>query len=122
MALYGIKTKPSKASQPSLIHEINPLFVTSVNNEFLIEYTPLCFKQYNVDLATEPVKLGVSLFKRTLEFRLEEGGGGGLPRNRLMGMCRWMRLHFYDWIDYNGRFNRVTRMGSHIFDLDFGDK
>ena len=39
-----------------------------------------------------------------------------------MGMCRWMRLHFYDWIDYNGRFNRVTRMGSHIFDLDLGDK
>ena len=32
-------------------------------------------------------------------------------------MCRWMGSHFYDWIDYNrGRiFNRVTRMGSHIF-------
>ena len=21
---------------------------------------------------------------------------------RLMGMCRWMGLHFHDWIDYNG--------------------
>ena len=19
-----------------------------------------------------------------------------------MGMCRWMKSHFYDWIDYNG--------------------
>ena len=24
---------------------------------------------------------------------------GGLE---LMGMCRWMGLQFYDWIDYNG--------------------
>ena len=24
---------------------------------------------------------------------------GGLE---LMGMCRWMGLHFYDWIDHNG--------------------
>ena len=24
---------------------------------------------------------------------------GGLE---LMGTCRWMGLHFYDWIDYNG--------------------
>ena len=33
------------------------------------------------------------------------GGGGGvgvLPYKRLMGMCRWMGSHFYDWIDYNG--------------------
>ena len=31
------------------------------------------------------------------------GGGGGIcPSNRLMGMCRWMGLHFHDWIDYNG--------------------
>ena len=29
-------------------------------------------------------------------------GGGALPSNRLMGMCRWMRSHFHDWIDYNG--------------------
>ena len=31
-----------------------------------------------------------------------EGGGGLLPYKGLMGMCRWMGLHFYDWIDYNG--------------------
>ena len=31
-----------------------------------------------------------------------EGGGGALPYKRLMGMCRWMGLHFHDWIDYNG--------------------
>ena len=30
------------------------------------------------------------------------GGGGGLPSNRLTGMCRWMGSHFHDWIDYNG--------------------
>ena len=35
-------------------------------------------------------------------------------------MCRCMGSHFHDWIDYSGVifshiFNRVTRMGSHIF-------
>ena len=30
------------------------------------------------------------------------GGGGLLPYNRLMGMCRWIGLHFNDWIDYHG--------------------
>ena len=99
MAFYGIKAKPSKASQPSLIHEINLLFVTSVNNEFLIEYTPLCFKQYNVDLATEPVKLGVSLFKRTLEFRLE-GGGGGTYKEKANGDVPLDEVAFLrlDWL------------------------
>ena len=44
------------------------------------------------------------------------GGEGVLPSNRLLGMCRWIRSHFYDWIDYNGvAFSIVTRMGSHIF-------
>ena len=28
-------------------------------------------------------------------------GGGVLPYKRLIGMCRWMRSHFHDWIDYN---------------------
>ena len=47
------------------------------------------------------------------------GGGGALPRNGLMGMCRWMWSHFHDWTDYNGvafssTFYRVTRMGSHF--------
>ena len=30
------------------------------------------------------------------------GGGGVLPFKRLLGMCRWMGLHFHDWTDYNG--------------------
>ena len=30
------------------------------------------------------------------------GGGGVLPYNRLMGMCRKMGSHFNDCIDYNG--------------------
>ena len=25
-----------------------------------------------------------------------------LPYKRLIGMCRWMGLHFHDWSDYNG--------------------
>ena len=29
-------------------------------------------------------------------------GGGVLPINGLMGMCRWMGSYFHDWIDYNG--------------------
>ena len=34
---------------------------------------------------------------------LSPGGGGGvLPYKRLLGMCRWMGSHFYDWTDYNG--------------------
>ena len=30
------------------------------------------------------------------------GAGRVLPYKGLMGMCRWMGLHFHDWIDYNG--------------------
>ena len=30
------------------------------------------------------------------------GGGGVLPTNRLMGMCRWVGSHIHNWIDYNG--------------------
>ena len=46
-------------------------------------------------------------------------GGGALPINGLMGMCRWMGSHFHDRTDYNGVafssiFYRVTRMGSHF--------
>ena len=29
-------------------------------------------------------------------------GGGALPSNRVMGMCRWIGSHFHDWIDCNG--------------------
>ena len=47
------------------------------------------------------------------------GGGGALPINGLMGMCRWMGSHFHNVTDYNGVtfssiFYRVTRMGSHF--------
>ena len=28
--------------------------------------------------------------------------GGVLPSKRLLGMCRWMGLHFHNWTDYNG--------------------
>ena len=30
------------------------------------------------------------------------GGGGVLPKSRLMGMCLWLGSHFNDWIDYYG--------------------
>ena len=47
-------------------------------------------------------------------------GGGALPSNGLLGMCRWMGSHFHNLTDYNGVtfssiFNRVTGMGSHFF-------
>ena len=43
-------------------------------------------------------------------------GGGALPSNGLLGMCRWMGSHFHDSTDNKGVafssiFNRVTRMG-----------
>ena len=46
-------------------------------------------------------------------------GGGVLPSKRLVGMCRWMGSHLYNWTDYNGApfFGRVTKMGSHIFGI-----
>ena len=30
------------------------------------------------------------------------GGGGYFLHNRIIGMCRWMTLHFHDLIDYHG--------------------
>ena len=49
------------------------------------------------------------------------GGGGVLPYERLMEMCRWMRSHVHDWIDYNEvrGFSKVTKMGSHIFGISW---
>ena len=44
----------------------------------------------------------ISLFYKTLLCSPGGGGGGALPSNRLMGMCRWMGSHFHDCIDYNG--------------------
>ena len=54
------------------------------------------------------------------DIQIPGGGGGTLPSNGLLGMCRWMGSHFHDSTDYNGVafssiFNRVTRMGSHFF-------
>ena len=43
-------------------------------------------------------------------------GGGGLPYKTLMGMCRWMRSHLHDLIDYNGVvFSIELLVGSQIF-------
>ena len=44
------------------------------------------------------------VFGRLLFHRVGPRGrrGGILPYKRLMGMCRWMRSHFHDWIDYDG--------------------
>ena len=40
---------------------------------------------------------------RSASYSRVGGGGGALPSNRLMGMCRWMgSRHFHDWIDYDG--------------------
>ena len=37
--------------------------------------------------------------------------------NGLLEMCRWMESYFHDSTDYNfpSIFNRVTRMGPHVF-------
>ena len=55
-----------------------------------------------------------------LKLHFKKAGGGELPSNGLLGMCRWMGWHFHDSTDHNGVafssiFNRVTRMGSHFF-------
>ena len=44
-----------------------------------------------------------------------------IPRDKRT-MCRWIGPHFHDCIDFNGVafsaiFNRVTRMGLHIFEI-----
>ena len=46
------------------------------------------------------------------------GGGGLLPSNRLVGICRWMGSLFHGWIGYYGvAFIRLTRMEPHIFGI-----
>ena len=64
----------------------------------------------------------------TVNFRLHHlrlgggGRGGVLPYKRLMGMCRWMGLHFHDWSDYNGvAFSIELLEWGHIFS-DFWGK
>ena len=39
---------------------------------------------------------------KLVEGAISARGRGGLPRSRVMGMCRWMGSHFHDWIDYYG--------------------
>ena len=36
-----------------------------------------------------------------LQVKVSGGGAGVIPHKRLMGMCRWMGLHFLNWSDYN---------------------
>ena len=49
-------------------------------------------------------------------------GGRALPYKRLMGMCRWMGLHFHDWIDYSGvAFSKELLEWGRTFS-DFGGK
>ena len=42
-----------------------------------------------------------------VQLQVKVSGGGVLPHKRLMGMCRWMGLHFlnWPWSDYNGVAN-----------------
>ena len=49
-------------------------------------------------------------------------GGGALPSNRLIGICRWMGWHFCDWIDYKGVVFSIELLewGAHC--QDFGGK
>ena len=59
---------------------------------------------------------------RLHHLRLGGGRGGVLPYKRLMGMCRWMGLHFHDWSDYNGvAFSIELLEWGHKFS-DFGGK
>ena len=50
------------------------------------------------------------------------GGGGLLPYKRLIGMCRWMGSHFYDWSGYNGVAFSTVLLGWGRKFLDFGGK
>ena len=45
----------------------------------------------------------------------------GAPSNRLMGMCRWMESHFYDWIDYWIAFS-ISLLEWDRYFRDFGGK
>ena len=49
-------------------------------------------------------------------------GRGVLPCKRIMGMFRWMGLHFHDWSDYNGVAFSIDLLEWGRKFLDFGDK
>ena len=59
-------------------------------------------------------------FKR--ESRYPPRGGGVLPYERLMGMCRWMGSHFHDWIDNNGVAFSIELLEWGHKSSDFGGK
>ena len=54
------------------------------------------------------------------------GGGGevgtSLYHKRLIGMCRWMRSHFHDLIDYNGVAFSKALLEWGLTSPDFGGK
>ena len=51
---------------------------------------------------TQIAEANIQQCGKSLARKIDSGEGGGVhPCNRLMGMCRWMGLHFHDWIDYN---------------------
>ena len=52
-------------------------------------------KRHFITIATLLPVLQVRLKTKTVVLRLGPGGGV-LPYNRLMGMCRWMGSHFHD--------------------------
>ena len=70
-----------------------------------------------------------SLFAISTTYKFREGdgeGGGGRIRVQTLRnrrtRCRWIGSHFHDSIDFYGVafsaiFNRVTRMGLHIFEI-----
>ena len=49
-------------------------------------------------------------------------GGGVLPYKRLIGMCRLMGSHFYDWSDYNGVAFSIDLLAWGRKFSDFGGK
>ena len=78
----------------------NIIFVTK------IVVTCNLMRRKNVELWMPKSPLEV-LVDVQLQVKVSGGGGGVgvLPHKRLMGMCRWMGLHFLNWSDYNGVAN-----------------
>ena len=50
-------------------------------------------------------------------YMVRPGGGGLLPKKRLMGMCRWMGSHFHD---YGVAFSIELLEWSRTFSVFFG--